>query len=186
MGGGASPAPLKTDADRAFDDALALGEIKDAQGNPVRGGFGIFKLRADFKKNFAANKAKVAKERAATKKEAARLEDLRARQARVDAFREQSQGRSQFLSETAANVPLREAREARLSAAAKAERERIESAAAQQRAAAESKRQADAKAATDRKNAANAARARQAAERRADEERERKRRQKQIDAENKP
>jgi hypothetical protein len=171
MGGGASAPALKTDADRAFDDALALGEIKDAQGRPVSG-FGVFTQRAAFKKNFEANKAKVAKERAATAKEGARLEDLRARQARVDAFKEQSQTRGQFLSETKGNVPIREAREAKFAAAAKSERERIDSAAAQVRATAESKRQATAKAASDRSAAANSARAQKAAAQRAKEQRD--------------
>ncbi len=171
MGGGSSPAPLKTDADRAFDDALALGEIKDAQGNPVRGGLGIFALRNQFKQSFEANKVKIGKERAATKKEAARLEDLRARQARVDAFRAQSETRGQFLSETKANVPIREAREQRFAAAAKSERERLDAAAAQSRATAESERQATAKAASDRSSAANTVRANQAAAARRQKER---------------
>jgi colicin import membrane protein len=179
MGGGASPAPLATPADRAFDDALALGEIKDASGKVVKGGFGIFALRNQFKANFAKNQAAETKERAATKKEAARLEDLRARQARVDAFRAQSETRGQFLSETKANVPIREAREQRFATAAANEKARLDEAGAQTRAAAESKRQAEAKAVTDRSAAANAARAQAAAAKRAQEQRELEARRKQ-------
>jgi hypothetical protein len=186
MGSGASPAPLKTDADRAFDDALALGEIKDAKGNVVTGGLGIFGLRAQFKKNFEAEQAKIAKERTRTKAEADRLEDLRARQARVDAFREQSQTRSQFLSETKANVPIREAREKSLRERAQAEAARATAASKARAAEQEQVRQKAAAAEIDRRRRADSVRAQQAASAAAAKKREQEARRRREKAEDKP